>query len=77
MLRLWRLCRIIRQLQAYQAFVSMKVSSTNVEFECWDGKCNVKGDEYTALRILRTLRENERRGLEWAKQPYKSGRTAA
>ena len=78
MLRFFGIYRLIRQLQDYQAFVSMSMTNFRIELEYWNGKEKVKGDIYAAQRMLRTLQENERRGLEWAERSYpKSGRTAA
>ena len=73
-IRVWRL---MRRLQAYKAFISMRVTNYHVELEYWDGQKRVKGDEFAARRMAKTLEENERRGLEWAEKPYpRSGHTA-
>ena len=77
MRRFWRIYRLIRRLQDYKAFVSLTMTNFRVELEYWDGERKSKGDEYAAKRMLRTLEENERRGLEWAEKPYpRSGRIA-
>lgn len=77
MLRFLRIYRLMKQLKAYRAFISLHVSNFRVEFEYWDDGEKRKGDEFAAKRMLRTLQENERRGLEWAEKPYpRSGRTA-
>lgn len=77
MRRFWRIYRLIRQLQHYQAFKSLTITNEGIEIECSDGLIGMKGDIYMAMRVLKTLKENERRGLEWANKPYSSGRTAA
>jgi hypothetical protein len=75
MLRFLRIYRLMEQLKSYRVFISLHVSNFRAEFEYWDGQEKVKGDEYAAKRMLRTLQENERRGLEWAEKPYpRSGR---
>ena len=77
MLRFLRIYRLMEQLKDYRAFISLNLTNFKAEFEFWVGNEKVKGDEYAAMRMLRTLQENERRGLEWAEKPYpRSGRTA-
>lgn len=70
MLRFLRIYRLMEQLKSYKAFISLHITNFRVEFEYWDGAKERKGDEYAAKRMLRTLQENERRGLEWAEKPY-------
>ena len=71
MIRFFRVWKLMKQLQEYKAFIALHVTNFKVEIEYWDGHTRMRGDEYSAKRTLRTLQENERRGLEWAEKPYR------
>lgn len=70
MRRFFRIYRLMRQLQSYRVFIALRVTNFRVDFEFWYDGAKQTGDEYAARRVLRTLQENERRGLEWADKPY-------
>ena len=75
MLRFLRIYRLMEQLKSYRVFIALRITNFRVEFEFWYDGAKQIGDEYAARRVLRTLQENERRGLEWAEKPYpRSGR---
>lgn len=78
MWKMWKLLRIVRQLQDYRVFLRLTLTNHSVEFVMSGSNgAVITGDEYTARRYLRKLAEDERRALEWAEGSSRnSGRTA-